>query len=200
MPTRRHFLQKITLGASVLMAQPTLENLLPEKKKIGIALVGLGNYANIQIAPALLETAHCRLRGIVTGSPEKVPIWCEKYNIPKQNVYNYQNFDAIRNNPDIDIVYVLLPNSMHAEYTIRAAKAGKHVICEKPMALNVVECEAMIKACKEANVLLSVGYRLYFEPHHLEMRRLGTQKIHGALPRGFSVSGAALAIPIVGEG
>ena len=90
MPTRRHFLQKIALGASVLMAQPTLENLFPEKKKLGIALVGLGTYAVRQIAPALLETEHCVLRGIVTGSPEKVPIWCEKYNIPKQNVYNYQ--------------------------------------------------------------------------------------------------------------
>ena len=128
MPTRRHFLQKITLGASVLMAQPTLENLFPEKKKLGIALVGLGNYANIQIAPALLKTEHCVLRGIVTGSPEKAAIWCKKYDIPKQNVYNYQNFDDIRNNPDIDIVYILLPNSMHAEYTIRAAKAGKHVL------------------------------------------------------------------------
>lgn len=155
----------------------------------------MGNYSNVQLAPALLETQHCVLRGIVTGSPEKVPIWCEKYKIPKQNVYNYQNFDEIRNNPDIDIVYIVLPNSMHAEYTIRAAKAGKHVICEKPMAMNVAECEAMIKACKEANVMLSVGYRLYFEPHHLEMRRLGTEKVHGNIRMMESSLGYNMADP-----
>jgi predicted dehydrogenase len=129
----------------------------------------------------LLETQYCKLTGIVTGTPDKIPVWTKKYNIPKQSVYNYQNFDDIKNNPDIDIVYIVLPNSMHAEFTIRAAKAGKHVICEKPMAMNAAECEQMIKACKAANVQLSVGYRLYFEPHHVEMRRLGSEKVHGQI-------------------
>jgi glucose-fructose oxidoreductase len=67
----------------------------------------------------------------------------EKYNIPKKNVYNYDNFDSIANNKDIDIIYIVLPNSMHAEYSIRAAKAGKHVICEKPMTTNVEDAKAI---------------------------------------------------------
>ncbi len=195
MTNRRDFIQKMTLGAGVLLTQPNLERLFQSKDKLGVALVGLGNYSLRQLAPALLETEHCRLTGIVTGSPEKVPEWCGKYNVPKQNVYNYQNFDDIRNNPDIDIVYVVLPNSMHADFTIRAAKAGKHVICEKPMAMNVAECEQMIKACKAANVMLSVGYRLYFEPHHLEMRRLGMEKVHGNIRMMESGLGYNMADP-----
>ncbi len=195
MTTRRDFIQKMTLGAGVLLAQPNIEQLFKPKEKLGVALVGLGNYSMRQLAPALLETEHCRLTGIVTGSPSKIPEWCEKYNIPKRNVYNYQNFDEIRNNPDIDIVYVVLPNSMHAEYTIRAAKAGKHVICEKPMAMNTAECEQMIKACKDAKVILSVGYRLYFEPHHLEMRRLGMEKTHGNIRMMESGLGYNMADP-----
>jgi predicted dehydrogenase len=199
MTTRRDFLQKIGLGAAAATLTSarfeTSPMLKHTDKKLGVALVGLGNYSNIQLAPALMETQYCELRGIVTGSPEKMPIWCEKYKIPKQNVYNYQNFDNIRNNPDIDIVYIVLPNSMHAEFTVRAAKAGKHVICEKPMAMNVAECELMIKACKEANVLLSVGYRLYFEPHHLEMRRLGTEKVYGNIRMMESGLGYNMADP-----
>jgi predicted dehydrogenase len=147
-----------------------------EDSKLGIALVGLGNYAGGQLAPALLQTINCYLAGIVTGTPSKIPVWKEKYNIPDQNIYNYETFDSIKDNPDIDIVYVVLPNSMHAEYTIRAAKAGKHVICEKPMALNIEDCDKMIAACKQAGKSLSIGYRLHFEPYNLEMVRLGTKK------------------------
>ncbi len=101
------------------------------KGKLGIALVGLGKYATGQLAPALTETQHCYLSGIVTGSPDKAKDWKKEYNIPDRNIYNYGNFDSIKDNPDIDIIYIVLPNSMHAEYVIRAAKAGKHVICEK---------------------------------------------------------------------
>jgi predicted dehydrogenase len=199
---RRDFIQKLGLGATAAATltsatfptSPTLKRPSSEKK-LGIALVGLGNYSLNQLAPALLETQHCVLRGIVTGTPEKVPVWCEKYKIPKQNVYNYQNFDDIKNNPDIDIVYIVLPNSMHAEFTIRAAKAGKHIICEKPMAMNVAECEQMIAACKAANVLLGIGYRLYYEPHHLEMRRLGMDKVHGNIRMIESGLGYNMADP-----
>ena len=151
--------------------------------KLGIALVGLGNYAGGQLAPALLQTGNCYLAGIVTGTPSKIPVWKEKYNIPDKNIYNYETFDSIKDNPDIDIVYVVLPNSMHAEYTIRAAKAGKHVICEKPMALNVEDCDKMIAACKQAGKSLSIGYRLHFEPYNLEMVRLGTKKIYGDIKK-----------------
>lgn len=147
--------------------------------KLGIALVGLGGYATNQLAPALLQTEHCYLAGIVTGTPSKAAIWKEKYDIPEKNIYNYDNYDSIKDNPDIDIIYVVLPNSMHAEYTIRAAEAGKHVICEKPMAITVADCDKMIAACKKANRHLSIGYRLHFEPYNLEMARLGSQKIYG---------------------
>lgn len=152
-----------------------------EKRKLGIALVGLGAYAGGQLAPALQQTEHCYLAGIVTGSPSKIPEWKEKYNIPDKNIYNYENFDSIKDNPDIDIIYVVLPNSMHAEYTIRAAQAGKHVICEKPMAITVEDCDRMIEACNKANVRLSIGYRLHFDPFHHEMIRLAKEKVFGEL-------------------
>ncbi|MBP6022537.1 Gfo/Idh/MocA family protein [Ferruginibacter sp.] len=152
-------------------------------KKLGVALVGLGSYATGQLAPALQQTKHCYLAGIVTGTPSKIPLWKDKYNIPGTNIYNYNNFDTIKDNPDIDIVYVVLPNSMHAEYTIRAAQAGKHVICEKPMALTVEDCDAMIAACKKAGKFLSIGYRLHFDPYHLDMIRMGTQKEYGEIKK-----------------
>jgi predicted dehydrogenase len=143
-----------------------------EPRKLGVALVGLGNYSTLQLAPALQETRLCRLAGVVTGSPEKAKTWAAKYDLPPGNVYNYANFDAIRDNPDIDIVYVVLPNAMHAEYTIRAAKAGKHVICEKPMAINAKEGREMVDACKKANVKLLIGYRMHFEANTLEIIRM----------------------------
>lgn len=154
---------------------------MKEKEKLGIALVGLGEYSEDQLAPALEETTHCYLAGIVTGTPDKVDKWKSNYNIPDANVYNYENFDRIQDNPDIDIVYVVLPNSMHAEYTIRAAEAGKHVICEKPMAITVEECDRMIAACKRAGKRLSIGYRLHFEPYNKEMMRLGQYRVYGKL-------------------
>lgn len=151
--------------------------------KLGIALVGLGNYATNQLAPALLQTEHCYLAGIVTGTPSKIAVWKEKYNIPDKNIYNYDNYDSIKDNPDIDIIYIVLPNNMHAEYTIRGFEAGKHVICEKPMAITVEDCDKMIVAAKKANKNLSIGYRLHFEPYNLEMVRCGTQKIYGDIKK-----------------
>lgn len=160
-------------------------------KKLGIALVGLGKYSGEQLAPALKETEYCYLAGIVTGTPGKVSKWTKQYDIPKKNVYSYSNFDDIKNNADIDIVYIVLPNSMHHEYVIRAAKAGKHVICEKPMALTVKECDEMIAACKNANKMLSIGYRLHFEPHNMEMMRLGKQKAFGPIKKMHAEDGLA---------
>ena len=143
-----------------------------EKQQLGIALVGLGKYSEGQLAPALQETQHCRLAGIVTGSPDKAEKWKKKYKIPDENVYSYDNFDSISENPDIDIVYIVLPNNMHAQYTIRAAAAGKHVICEKPMAISVQECQDMIDACNKAGVRLSIGYRLHFDPYNIDMMNM----------------------------
>lgn len=150
-------------------------------KKLGIALVGLGNYATNQLAPALQETENCYLAGIVTGTPSKAEEWKRKYNIPDKNVYNYETYDQIADNPDIDIIYIVLPNGMHAEYTIRGAKAKKHIICEKPMATSVADCKRMIEACNQNNVKLSIGYRLHFEPHNLRVMELGQQQVYGAV-------------------
>ena len=149
------------------------------EQKLGIALVGLGSYSEYQLAPSLQETQYCQLTGIVTGTPAKAKTWAEKYDLPQENIYNYENFDEIANNDAIDIVYVVLPNSMHAEFSIRAAKAGKHVICEKPMAVSVEECDAIIDACEAAGVKLSVGYRLHAEPYTQELRRMVKEKTFG---------------------
>jgi predicted dehydrogenase len=183
-PNRRQFLKTLSRGAggAALAASvaPSLGHAaLPDEEKLGVALVGLGNYATGQLAPALQETTKCELTGIVTGTPSKAETWKQKYNLPESHVYNYETYDRIADNEDIDIIYVVLPNGMHAEYTIRAAEAGKHVLCEKPMATSVQECEDMIAACEKAGVTLSVGYRLHFEPHHQRVMTLGQDEVFG---------------------
>ena len=169
---RRSFVKTLSLAVGGLTLTPSLpldakSFLLEEKektkRKYGVALIGLGYYSTDVLAPALQETENCYLAGIVTGTPEKEKVWGEKYNLKPQNIYNYDNFDSIKDNEDIDYVYVVLPNSMHREFTIRAAEAGKHVLCEKPMALNSKECDEMIAACKKANKKLSIGYRLHYD-------------------------------------
>jgi len=179
---RRDFISKVGIGSTLL----TLPSLATQKtfaanqqKKLGVALVGLGYYAEFKLATALQETTNCYLAGIVTGTPAKKEKWKQKFNIPEENCYTYETFDRIADNKSIDIVYVVLPNSMHHEFVIRAAKAGKHVTTEKPMAVSVKECEEMIAACKKANVKLSVGYRLHFEPFNLEAARVGQKKEFG---------------------
>ncbi|WP_020527333.1 Gfo/Idh/MocA family protein [Flexithrix dorotheae] len=184
--SRRKFVKNLSLGfgaSSLAFALPQLGFGYSKKldKKMGVALVGLGYYSTDLLAPALQETENCYLAGIVTGTPSKAKKWQEQYNIPEKNIYNYENFEEIKKNKDIDIVYIVLPNSMHAEYTIKAANAGKHVICEKPMALNEEECKQMIKACNDNNVKLSIGYRMQFEPTTQEVMRLGQEKVMGAV-------------------
>ncbi|WP_430966364.1 Gfo/Idh/MocA family protein [Spongiimicrobium sp. 2-473A-2-J] len=170
-------------GAALVSSMPLaacgLNGTSKNQNSLGIALVGLGSYSTYQLAPALQDTHYCHLAGIVTGTPEKEQQWAKRYNIPKTHIYNYENFDAIAQNDDIDIVYVVLPNSMHADFSIRAAKAGKHVICEKPMAMNVEECNAIIDACKKAQVKLGIGYRLHSEPYTQEVKRLVREKTFG---------------------
>jgi len=185
MTNRRTFLGQLATGAGALsFASTSLAKgsfLEPPAKKLGIALVGLGYYSTYKLAPALLETQYGELRGIVTGTPSKIDKWQKDYNIPDKNVYNYENFDEIADNSDIDVIYIVLPNGMHAEYTIRAAQAGKHVICEKPMANTVSECEEMIQACKDAGKQLAIGYRLHYEPHTREVMRLGQEQVFGPI-------------------
>lgn len=178
--SRRSFLQQTGMSAGALAMAATLPSFINmnENRKLNIALCGLGRYAGY-LAEGLEAAKHCRLAGIITGKPAKAAEWKKKYNIPDRNIYNYQDFDEIISNKDIDLVYVVLPNSMHKEYTIRAAKAGKHVIVEKPMAITAKDCEEMIEACKTAGVQLAVGYRLHYEPYNMEMKRLGQEKVFG---------------------
>ncbi len=169
MTTRRRFIQTLGHGATAL-ALPYINHLSRQQtQKLGIALVGLGSYSTNQVAPALQETRYCRLAGVVTGTPEKEQQWADKYGLSRRSIYNYQNYDEIAS------------NSMHAEFTIRGAIAGKHVICEKPMANTVQECLDMIAACERNNVLMQIGYRLLYEPNNQAMERLCRQKELGEI-------------------
>ena len=182
---RRSFLTQVSVAAIAtgLSSIPFISSAQPAngRKKLGIALVGLGYYSVDLLMPALEQTKQVKLAGLVTGTPEKARKYGEKYHIPKENIYNYQNFDEIARNKAIDVVYIVLPNSMHKEFVLRAAKAGKQVICEKPMALNAGECREMIAACKNAGVSLSIGYRLHYEPYTQRIMKMAKEKPYGEL-------------------
>ena len=171
MNSRRDFLQKLTGG---LIAAPFLPKVNSENNKeydgpvLRVAIMGIGTYGNI-MARGLQASTKAKLVGVVSGSPTKVKDWQTKYGIPDKNVYNYDNFEDIKNNPDIDAIYVIVPNFLHKPYVLRAAKTGKHVISEKPMGLNAKESQEMVDACKKAGVKLLVGYRMHFEPKNLEI-------------------------------
>ena len=110
-------------GTPVSAQVPNIK--LPEVpgKKLGWALVGLGNLAINQIMPAFAKTQQSRLVGFVSGRPEKAKQLAQVYGVDPKNIYTYDNYDSLANNPEIDVIYVILPNSMHAEYSIRAAEA-----------------------------------------------------------------------------
>ena len=179
MKSRRKFLQTISAPILALpfLSKKDFEEVSDDKKKpydgpvLRVAIMGLGSYGT-RVADAMQSCTKAKLVGVVSGTPSKITAWQSKYNIPEKNCYNYENFDNIKNNPDIDAVYIITPNSLHKPYAVRVAKAGKHVISEKPMALNAKEGEEMIAACKKANVKLLVGYRMHFEPKTLEVIRM----------------------------
>jgi predicted dehydrogenase len=179
MSSRRDFLQKLSapfiampfLSAYTLAKSKSCSNEMDEGPVLKVAIMGLGSYGT-RVAEAMKDCKRAKLAGVISGTPSKIKNWQSKYNIPEKNCYNYENFDNIKNNPDIDAVYVITPNALHREEVIRVAKAGKHVICEKPMALNAKEGEDMIDACRKAKVKLLVGYRMHFEPKTLEIIRM----------------------------
>ena len=188
MSTRRDFSKQIlTLAGATTFTSPLFsQNLIKQfsktnNKKLGIALVGLGGYSTRELAPALDGAEFCELKGIVTGTPSKAIKWKKKYDLKESNIFNYENYDELSKNKDIDIVYVVLPNSMHKEYTIRALRAGKHVICEKPMALNAIEAQEMIDVAKKVGKKLFIGYRLHYDPFHSEIMRLCDEKVYGSV-------------------
>jgi len=164
-------------------------------KKLGVALAGLGNYSTHQLGPALRQTSHCRLTGVITGDRAKGKKWARDYGFPEKNVFSYDTMAQLAGSSDIDVVYVVTPNGLHAEHTIAAAKSGKHVICEKPMAVSVAECDAMIAACKAAGVRLMIGYRLHYEPNTVELIRLARDKDLGAFMRMEGANGFRMTSP-----
>jgi predicted dehydrogenase len=144
---------------------------IPKEQRIGYAVIGLGRLSLDQILPALKESKRSKLTALVSGDRKKAEAVAKMYDVPETSIYDYKNFDSIKNNPDVHAVFIVLPNSMHKEYTIRAAKAGKHVLCEKPMAMNPEECQEMIDACKAADVKLMVAYRVQYNPMHLKVKK-----------------------------
>lgn len=174
----------VTYAFSHLLARNLLSNNvknLTSPPKVKIAILGLGNYAEDWIAPAIAQSEYAELTSIITGSPHKISKWKKRYQIKDENIYNYENFDRIIENESIDCVYVVTPTGTHADFTIRSLKANKHVICEKPMAPTVVDCDRMIQAAKSVSKSLQIGYRLYWDPFNVCLMQAMRTKKFGKL-------------------
>jgi predicted dehydrogenase len=202
MNSRREFLQKLTASA---VALPLLRQFDTEKTKpiynsthdgpvLRVAIMGLGSYGT-RVAEAMQSCKMARLTGVISGTPSKIKSWQSKYNIPEKNCYNYENFDSIKDNADIDVVYVITPNALHHDQVMRVAKAGKQVICEKPMAVNAAKGIEMVEACKKAKVKLLVGYRMHFEPKTLEIIRMRKEGEFGKILFFQGLSGFTIGDP-----
>ena len=183
MTARRRFItQAAALAALPFISTRTTRALAAASRpKLGFALCGLGELSEGQIAPALLKTGRCKLTGLITDSPAKAADWQRKYVIPDRNVYTYDTMARMADNPDIDVVYVVTPNALHLPHASAAARAGKHVFCEKPLEISTERCQQLIQTVKAANRRLGVAYRCRFEPHHLEAIRLAHSREVGAL-------------------
>jgi predicted dehydrogenase len=190
--TRRGFVSKIGRGlAAANVAAFLLKNAAaqqpqmivpdPPGKKMGYAVVGLGNLAIHQILPAFSQCEKSKPVALVSGHPDKANKLALRYGIHPKNVYSYQNYDSIKDNPEVDIIYIVLPNGMHAEYTVRGLQAGKHVLSEKPMARTPAECQAMIDAARRADRRLMVAYRCRYEPFNQAMIRMAREQTLGPL-------------------
>jgi predicted dehydrogenase len=178
--TRRNFMKKTGQG---LLAAGAFESLLkpassqlhvpdPPGKKLGWAIVGLGSLSINQILPAFAKCEKSKVVAFVSGHPDKANKLALRYGVNKKNIYNYQNYDSIKDNPDVDVIYIVLPNGMHAEYTVRGLQAGKHVLCEKPMANTPAECQQMVESGRKADRKLMIAYRCRYEPFNREAIRI----------------------------
>jgi len=177
---RRSFV-KVAASTAALSAIPSFAQ---PQQRVRFAAVGLGQISDIFMR-ACSQSTKCKVTGLVSGHvAEKTPKYKSLYGVQDKSIYNYETFDEMVHNPDIDAVYIGLPNSMHAEYTIRAAKAGKHVLCEKPMAISSAECTTMIDACRKANVKLMIAYRVHYDPIWLRIRELALSGAIGDI-QGF---------------
>lgn len=160
---------------------PTTPPLTPRPGSVGIAIIGLGDYALRQIMPRFAQSERTHIAALVSGSPDKLRQVGEAYGIPARARYTYENFAAIASNRAVEAVYIILPSGLHAEWTERAFVAGKHVLCEKPMALTSAEGERMIAASARANRKLMVAYRCHFEPYNRAAMDLAGRKALGDL-------------------
>ncbi|MET0807624.1 MAG: Gfo/Idh/MocA family oxidoreductase [Pseudoxanthomonas sp.] len=178
--SRRRLLQGIGLAACAAW-NPLGAWANPPGRQLGVALVGLGGYSSNLLAPALALTRHCRLTGIVTGSPHKIDAWQRRHAIADANVYDYDGLHRVADNPAIDVLYIVTPNHLHKPLALIGAQAGKHVWCEKPMAMDAAEGEAMVAACARNRVRLSIGYRMQHEPNTRRFMAMGRERPFGAL-------------------
>ena len=181
--TRRRFLERAGQGLAAAsafgaMTRRAFAQQVPEPpgRKVGWAIVGLGNLAINQILPAFAKCEKSKVVALVSGHPDKAAKLAARYGVSPKAIYNYQNYDTLKDNPEVDVIYVVLPNSMHAEYTIRGVQAGKHVLSEKPMANTPGDCQAMIDAAKKAGKKLMVAYRCRYEPFNKEMIRMAREQ------------------------
>ena len=142
---------------------------LAPKDRVGFAVVALGRLSIEQILPAFAQSTRCKVTALVSGSPEKLKAVGAHYGIPAESLYGYDDFDRVAQNDAVQVVYIVLPNSMHREFVLRAAAARKHVLCEKPMATSSADAKTMIAACADAGVKLMIAYRCRYEPHHVEV-------------------------------
>jgi predicted dehydrogenase len=187
--SRRGFLTRVGAGviaanvSGAFLGRAAAQLKVPEPpgKKLGWAVVGLGSLAINQILPAFAECEKSKVVALVSGHPDKANKLALRYGVNGKNIYNYQNYDSLKDNPEVDVIYIVLPNSMHAEYTVRGLQAGKHVLSEKPMAKNPAECQQMIDAGKKADRKLMVAYRCRYEPYNLEMIRVARSQEFGQI-------------------
>ncbi len=178
--SRRGFIGKLGQGlaaanvAGVLLKDASAQLVVPEPpgKKLGWAIVGLGSLSINQILPAFAKCEKSKVTALVSGHPDKANKLALRYGVSPKNIYNYQNYDSLKDNPEVDVIYIVLPNGMHAEYTVRGFQAGKHVLSEKPMANTPAECQQMIDAAHKANRKLMVAYRCQYEPYNKEAIRI----------------------------
>lgn len=167
--SRRSFLKTAALAAPAIVGMNSLVKAQSSREgKLGIALCGLGGFSKQSIAPELHSAQNVYFAGAITGNAAKGREWAAQYGFPERNIFSYADMAKLADAKDIAIVHVVTPNALHAEHSIAAAKAGKHVMCEKPMATSADQCEAMIAAAKAADVSLGVNYRLHWEPHHVK--------------------------------
>lgn len=154
---------------------------LPPEQRVGFAVVALGRLSLEEILPAFAECRKAKLVALVSGSPDKLRTVAGQYGIAPDHCYDYAGFDRIRDDPAIKAVYVVLPNGLHRDYVERAARAGKHVLCEKPMATSSKDAQAMVAACARAGVKLMIAYRIQYEPYNQRARRFVQEGTFGRL-------------------